>query len=145
MVYGIHQQLSLFDNLSFRVSGVKRAMKYALNRAAAESKLSREEILIKANEVAAMEGVNLSGGNGGLSLSMLDKWFNADAQSYMPGYEALIILCRVLGDTRAILPFLEALGLEVMGPEDRKYRDLGKAETEMECLRKKKRLIKESL
>ena len=63
MVSGIHQQLSLFDNLSFRVSGVKRAMKYALNRAAAESKLSREEILLKARELAAMEGVNLSGGN----------------------------------------------------------------------------------
>ncbi len=145
MVYGIHQQLSLFDNLSFRVSGVKRAMKYALNRAAAESKLSREEILMKARELAAVEGVNLSGGNGGLSQSILDKWLNPNTLSYMPDYEALIILCRVLGDMRAILPFLEALGLEVMGPDDRKYRDLGKLETEMKCLRKKKRQIEESV
>ncbi len=145
MVPGIHQQLSLFDNLSFRVSGVKRAMKYALNRAAAESKLSREEILLKARELAAMEGVNLSGGNGGLSQSILDKWLNPNTLSYMPDYEALVILCRVLGDTRAILPFLEALGLEVMGPDDRKYRDLGKLETEMKCLRKKKRQIEETV
>lgn len=120
-------------------------MKYALNRAAAESKLSREEILFRAREMATAEGVNLNGGNGGLSHSILDKWFNPNAASYVPDYEALIILCRVLGDTRAIVPFLEALGLEAMGPKDKKYRDLGKLETEMKCLRKKKRQIEETV
>jgi len=143
MSHKIPQQRSLFDEPSFRVNGVKRAMKYALNRVAAESNLSREEILIRARELAEAEGVNLSGGNGGLSQSILDKWLNPNTLSYMPDYESLIILCRVLGDTRAILPFLEALGLEVMGPEDRRFRDLGKLETEMKCLRKKKRQIEE--
>ena len=139
------QQRSLFDDLSFRANGVKRAMKYALNRVASESRLSREEILIRARELAEAEGVNLSGGNGGLSQSILDKWLNPNTLSYMPDYESLIILCRVLGDNRAILPFLEALGLEVMGPEDRRFRDLGKLETEMKCLRRKKRQIEESV
>jgi len=139
------QQRDLFDDFSFRVSGVKRSIKFALNRVAAGSNLSREEILIRARELAAAEGVNLSGGNGGLSQSILDKWLNPNTISYMPDYESLIILCRVLGDTRAINPFLEALGLEVMTPEDRKFRDLGKLETEMKCLRKKKRQIEESV
>lgn len=124
-------------------------MKYALNRVAAESNLSREEILLRARELAEGEGVNLSGGHDGLSQSILDKWLNPNTLSYMPDYESLIILCRVLGDTRAILPFLDALGLETMGPEtmgpeDRRFRDLGKLETEMKCLRKKKRQIEES-
>lgn len=139
------QQRDLFDDLSFRVGGVKRAMKYALNRVAAASKLSREEILIRANELAAMEGIRLSGGNGGLSQSILDKWLNPNSSGYMPDFEAFIILCRVLGDSSAINPFLEALGLEVMTPDDRKYRDLGKLETELKCLRKKKRQIEESV
>jgi hypothetical protein len=139
------QQRSLFDELSFSVNGVKRAMKYALNRVAAESKLSREEILVRARELAEAEGVNLSGGHGGLSQSLLDKWLNPNTLSYVPDYESLIILCRVLGDTRALQPFLAALGLEVMGPEDRRYRDLGKLETEMKCLRKQKRQIEESI
>ena len=139
------QQRSLFDGLDFRVNGVKRTMKHALNRAAAESNLSRDEILYRAREMADAEGVKLSGGNGGLSLSILDKWFNPNAMSYMPDYEALIILCRVLGDLRPITPFLEALDLEVMGAEDRRYRDLGKLEAELKCLRKKKRQIEESV
>jgi len=138
------QQRSLFDSLGFRVSGVKRTMKHALNRAAAESNLSRDEILYRSRSMAEAEGVKLSGGNGGLSLSILDKWFNPNAMSYMPDYEALIILCRVLGDLRPITPFLEALDLEVMGAEDRRYRDLGKLEAELKCLRKKKRQIEES-
>lgn len=101
--------------------------------------------MIRARELAEAEGVNLSGGNGGLSQSILDKWLNPNTLSYMPDYESLIILCRVLGDARAIQPFLEALGLEVMNPEDRKFRDLGKLETELKCLRKKKRQIEESV
>lgn len=145
MSHSIPQQRSLFDELSFRVNGVKRAMKYALNRVAAESRLSREEILKRARELAEAEGVNLSGGNGGLSQSILDKWLHPNTLSYMPDYEALIILCRVLGDNRALMPLLEALGLEVMGPEDRKFRDLGKLETELKCLRKKKRRIEETV
>ena len=145
MPHNTPQQRSLFDEPNFRVSGVKRAMKYALNRVAAESRLSREEILVRARELAEVEGVNLSGGNGGLSQSILDKWLNPNTLSYMPDYESLIILCRVLGDVRAIQPFLEAMGLEVMGPDDRKYRDLGKLETELKCLRKKKRQIEESV
>lgn len=144
MIHNMPQQRSLFDEPSFRVNGVKRAMKYALNRAASESRLSREEILIRARELAEAEGVNLSGGNGGLSQSILDKWLNPNTLSYMPDYESLIILCRTLGDSRAILPFLECLGLEVMGPDDRRYRDLGRLETELKCLRKKKRRIEES-
>jgi hypothetical protein len=139
------QQRGLFDELGFRVSGVKRTMKLVLNRVAAESALSREEILIRAREMAEAEGVKLSGGNGGLSLTILDKWLNPNALSYMPDFEALIILCRVLGDSRAINPFLEALGLEVMTPNDRKYRDLGKLESELKCLRKKKRQIEETV
>lgn len=145
MINSIPQQRSLFDDLSFRVNGVKRAMKYALNRAAAESRLSREEILIRAKELAEAEGVNLSGGNGSLSQSILDKWLNPNTLSYMPDYESLIIICRVLGDVRAILPFLQCLGLEVMGPDDRRYRDLGKLETDLKCLRKKKRQIEEAI
>lgn len=145
MSHNTPQQRSLFDDLSFRVNGVKRAMKYALNRVAAGSRLSREEILMRAKELAEAEGVSLGSGHGGLSQSILDKWLNPNTLSYMPDYESLIILCRVLGDTRAILPFLEALGLEVMGPEDRKFRDLGKVETELKCLRKKKRRIEETV
>lgn len=139
-------QLSLFDSPALRLGSTSRAVKFALNRVAAESKMSREEILEAANHLAAEAGISMSKGNGALSLDVLNKMLNPNEPAYKPSLDAFNIFYQVLGrDSRLIEPFLEAWGVEVMGPEDRRYRDLGKLETELKCLRKKKRQIEESV
>lgn len=120
-----------------------RAIKFALNRAAADSNLSREELVFSSNQLAKESGVSLCAGNGCLSISTLNKWLDPSADGYLPGVIALTVLCLVLKNNSPLFPFLESLNLKVMTHEDQKYRDLGKLETELKCLRKKKRLIEE--
>lgn len=139
-------QRSLFDSPALSLGTISRAVQFALNRVAAESKMSREEILEAANKLAAEAGINLSKGNGALSLDVLNKMLNPNEPAYKPSFDAFNVLYHVLGrDRRLIEPFLEAWGVEAMGPEDRKYRDLGRLETELKCLRKKKRQIEETV
>ncbi|UQZ88303.1 hypothetical protein C4J81_03410 [Deltaproteobacteria bacterium Smac51] len=122
----IPQQLSLFDGPALRLGSVGRAVKLALSSAAAESGLSREEIVHRAAALSGEAGINLCPG-GRLSLDTLNKWLNVNSPAYMPGLLALMVLCEVLEDRRALVPVLEVFGLEVMGPEDKKFRDLGRA------------------
>ena len=120
------QQLSLFDSPAFRLGALGRAVKAALNRAAKESDLSREELVHRAEELAAEAGVNLCPG-GGLGGSTLNKWLDLNSPGHMPSLLGLAVLCQVLDDAGPLAPVLEYLGLEAMGPEDQRYRDIGRA------------------
>lgn len=132
----IATQLSLFDRPSIRLASVGRAVKLALNRAASESNLSREEIVYQSVALADEAGISLCQG-GRLTIATLNKWLDVNAQGYMPGLLALTALCQILGDTRALRPILEALSLEAIGPEDQRYRDIGKTSVQMKALRKR--------
>jgi len=137
------QQRNLFDMPSLRVNGLARAIKLSLNRAAGKSKLSRDELVIEANKIAAEAGINMCP-NGVLSIATFNKWLDPNAAGYLPAVPALAVLALLL-EARVISPLLEALDLEVMGPNDRKLRDLGKASVEAKKLRKKIRQIEDEL
>jgi len=128
------QQLSLFDSPIMRLGGLGRAVKLALNRAARESKLSREELAHRAAALAEEAGVNLCPG-GGLGLNTLNKWLDINAPGYMPSLMGLAVLCRVLGEAGPMAPVLEYLDLEAIGPEDKRYRDVGRAYLELKQAR----------
>ena len=49
------------------------------------------------------------------------------------------------GDHEPLRVILAACGLDVMTPEDRKFRDYGKADLEMKAARKRKRQLEEGL
>jgi len=134
---------NLLDNPGRRINGLNWAIKQALNRMSAESKKSREELLDEVNQLAEEAGVSLCSGNGTLSIATLNKWLDPNAVGHVPSIVATVSLCQVMGNHRALEPILSALGLEAMGPNDRRYRDLGKITEEMKTLRKKKRQIED--
>jgi hypothetical protein len=119
-------------------------VKLALNRAAKESNLSREEIAHRAAGLAEEAGVNLCPG-GGLGKSTLDKWLNLDCPGHAPSLLGLAALCQLLNDARPLAPVLEFLGAGMMNEEDRKFRDLGRAQFEMDQARQKLTKAKERL
>jgi len=135
------QQRSLFDTPHLRIGGMGRAVKYALNKAASNSKLSREEIVIEANKLAGDAGVNLCQG-GRLTLNTINKWFDINA-GHMPTLFGLVVLSQVLDDDSALAQLMAVRDLEIMQPEDQKYRDLGKATHELKLLRKRVRQIED--
>ena len=139
-----HQQLSLFDSPALRIAALGRATKCALRKAVDASGLSRPEVVHRANELAAESGVSMCAGNGALSEATFNKWLDLNSPGHMPGLVPITILCIILNCPNVFTPALEAQSLEIMGLEDRKYRDLGKLEAELKCLRKKKRQIEES-
>lgn len=139
-----HQQRSLFDSPAQRIGSLGRATKYALRAAVEASRLSREEVVHRANELAAEAGVSMCAGNGALSPATFAKWLDFGSPGHMPGFIPLTILCLLLNDAGIFAAALAAQGLDVMGPEDRRYRDLGRANEEMDALRKKIKTLKES-
>ena len=131
---GTCKPLSLFDSPALKLGSLGRAVKLALAKAARESSLSREEIAHRAAGLAEEAGVNLCPG-GGLGGGNLDKWLNTNAPGYMPSLLGLAVLCRLLEDASPLAPVLEFLGLEIAGPKDRMYRDVGRAYLELKRAR----------
>ena len=125
------RQISLFDSPALRLGGLGRAVKLALAKAARESSMSREELADRAAGLAEEAGVNLCPG-GRLGISTLNKWLDCNSLGNMPSLLGLAVLCQVLEDSGPLALVLEFLGLETMGPEDRKYRDLGRAHHKLE-------------
>lgn len=138
------KQLCLFDLPALRLGAVGRMIKAALNKAAMESDLSREEIVHKAGLVAQEAGINLCPG-GGLSLATFNKWLDANAGSHMPTIYGLIVVCQVLENDQAFVSLLGARGLEIMSSEDSKYRDYGKAVMELKNARKRIKKVEDTL
>ena len=138
------QQPSLFDSPALKLGALGRAVKLALARAARESNKSREELAHRAAALAEEAGVNLCPG-GGLGVATLNKWLDLNSPGHMPSLTGLTVLCKVLDDAAPLAPVLEYLGLEAMGPEDRKYRDLGRAQHKLEKARQGFKKAKERL
>lgn len=145
MSAGPYQQLSLFDSPAQRIGGLGRAVKTALRTAVAASGLSRAEVVHRANELAAEAGVSMCAGNGALSEATFAKWLDLTSPGHMPGFVPLTILCLLLKDAEVFAAALSALGLEVMGPEDRKFRDLGRAAHELKQARRALKKAEERL
>lgn len=140
-----HQQLSLFDSPAQHIAALGRATKCALRAAVEASGLSRAEIVHRANELAAESGVSMCAGNGALSEANFNKWLDLKSPGHMPGFVPLTILCLLLKDAKIFAAALSLQGLEVMGPEDRKFRDLGRAAHELKQARRALKKAEESL
>jgi hypothetical protein len=138
-------QRNLFDTPAFRLGSLNRVVKQTLNKVVSESKFSREEVLDEINQLATQGGISLCSGSGGLGMATFNKWLDPNATAYIPGLVALVVLCEALDNNSPLAVLLEVLDLSIMGPEDRRYRDLGKLSEEMKVLKKKKRQIEESI
>ncbi len=122
------RQASLLDDDHGRLAGLIPAMRAAMNRAAGEDEAGRKLLVDRLNAVARDAGVRLTTGNAHvISKDTLDKWLNPNDRDHTPGILAVAVFCAATKDAGALRVLLQAVGLDVMTPEDRKHRDYGKA------------------
>jgi hypothetical protein len=140
------RQASLLENDHGRLAGLTTAMRAAMNRAAGEDESGRKLLVDRLNAVARDAGVRLTAGNSkAISKDTLDKWLNPNDRDHTPGLLAVAVFCVATKDANALRVLLQAVGLDVMTPEDRMHRDYGKACLAERQARKRKKMLEESI
>lgn len=111
-------QLDLFNRPTLNVA---KAFKQALADDVRHSKLSREQIIDRMNDLAERNGVCLAHGNSKtLTMETFEKWLNpADLTRLMP-VKALPIFCAATGQCSAFSAVTQPLGLRVIGAREQK-------------------------
>lgn len=136
---GSDRQYGLFDMNSLNpVPELKRAM----NVAARKCGLSREEIVERLNELAALEGLRTRGKDGKLTLAVLDKWLAPESDQviglkWLPGY------CKVVGSLSPVAALVKPLGSAVINGADRILLEAAKIQLQEKAARKKSRRLME--
>lgn len=140
------KQLSLLDDV-VRLSGVMAAIKTAMRDATgAPDSEGRKMLADRLNEIAQRAGIKLTGGNNlSISKATLDKWLAPSDTSHTPSILALLAFCRATGNVEPFRIAAQALGVDLMTEEDRKFRDYGAAVLEMKAARQRKRRLEEDL
>ncbi len=139
------RQLSFFETENRRVShiaGLTTVLRAAMNRAAAASPLSRVQIVEAMNNIAREAGVRMTQGSAKtISLDTLEKWLNPESPN-VPSLLAIEVFMQAVGDTSPLAAWVSLHGLEIMGGQDKTYRDYGKALLEKEAITEKARVLK---
>lgn len=118
-----HQQPSLFDTNGLNVD---RTVKAAMNQAARECSLSREQIADAINKMMERHGISACRG-GTVSLNLLEKWLNvSDTSRHIP-LRILPIFCAATGSRAPLQALADALGGRVIGGDEARLLDWAKA------------------
>ena len=137
------RQRSFFDSgLAELMPAVRRAMRSV---AADKEGEGRKLLVDRLNQIAAREGVKLTSGNEVLGKATVDKWLSASDVSHPPSLLAVVAFCEATGSIEPLRVIARVLGVDVMDEEDRKYRNLGKAEVELRLAKRRKRKAEEEL
>ena len=140
------RRLSLFDDDPVtKLAGLLPALSAAMHRAANESRMSREQIVDKMNEMARRAGVCLNSNAKTLSVAVLEKWINPSETGHRPSLAAVRVFCLVLDDVRPLEVLLGLHGCGLMTREDRKLRDYGAAILAERDARKRKKQLEAKL
>lgn len=140
-----HVKLSLFDTPEARVLGLIPGIKAAMQQAAGDGRLSREQIADRMQEVARRAGVRLTARGDGNFLTTLEKWLNPKDSEHVPTLVGFSIFCLVTGSTEPLAALAHVAGVGLMGEQDRRLRDYGRACYEERELRRRKRKLEEKL
>lgn len=140
-------QISIFDCDYTRFSGVIPAVRAAMRRAAgAPDSVGRKLLVDKINLIAGEAEVRLTGGSGtSISKDTLDKWLSPSDMSHPPSILAGLVFCRACDNFEPLRMIVQALGLDLMTPEDKRLRDYGEADLKMKEARKRKKRLEEGL
>jgi len=118
-------QLSLFDHPTLNIS---KDLKRAMHAAVKNSKLSRDEIVDRINELAGRYGVRLvKGKETSLHLSTFEKWINPDDLTRQMPVRALPVFCAVVGCPELLDIIANPMGLRVIGPDEVKLLNWARA------------------
>lgn len=140
------RQLSLLKDVA-PLAGVMAEIRAAMRAmAGAPDGEGRKGLPEKINAVASMSGIKLTGGNvRAISKDTLDKWLSPSDESHSPSILALLAFVAATGDAAPLRAMLQAVGLDVMSAEDRRFRDLGRLDAEMRAARKKRKMLEASI
>lgn len=106
----------------------------------------RKTLVDKINRIAAEAEIKLTGGNSkSISKDLLDKWLSPSDATHPPSLLAILAFCRATDNPAPLQIILQALGLDLMTKEDRKFRDYGRAVWEMKAARERKRKLENDL
>lgn len=139
-------QLSLFqeDAAAASLASAMQLVRASMNRVAKsqEGAISREHIADSMTSLADTAGVSLVKGRAKrVSKEMLDKWLTPSDRDHVPSLLAVVAFCQVTNDVTPLKPLLEAVGCEVMTPEDKQLRNYARAIlAEKEARKRKKQL-----
>ena len=136
-------QPGLFDAPSLYIVA---DLKAAMNGAARECGLSREQILDRMNELGERYGIKLVNGNGRkLSLETLEKWLNPQETGRVIPLKSLPIFCAAVKDHSSIGVMARPLGLRVIGPKEIAQLEWAKANLKAKAARKRMKQLEEVL
>ena len=126
------QQLSLFTESTqiMQAGAFISAIKAAMRRTAAESGMSREQIVDAMNAITMATGKRLTAGRSkGIHKDTLDKWLASEEAEHVPPLLAVHVFCVATKSHTPLVAWITLLGggVEVMTEEDRFYRDYGRA------------------
>ncbi len=136
------RQLTLFDN---QVLDLEPLIKSALHNAARESRLSREQLVDRANAIAARSGVRLNKNAKKLSLEVLEKWLNPADRDHMPSLNALQVLMLALENQDPLRVLARAMGAELLSAQEAKLLQAAKLEREIKQLQQQKKRLEAQL
>ena len=140
-------QMSLFDCDYPRFAGVMPAVRAAMRRAAgAPDSVGRKGLVDKINLIATEAEIRLTGGQRtSISKDTLDKWLSPSDTSHPPSVLAVLVFCRACDNFDALRVIVQAVGMDLMTPEDRRLRDYAEADLRMKEARKRKKRLEEGL
>jgi len=136
------RQLSLFES---QVPDTEPLIKAAMNRAAKRCGLSRELIVDKMNEIAAMGGYRLNRNARALSLDVFEKWLNPAERDYVPGHNAVACFMAATGDPEPLQVAAGIQGYDLVGGDDLKVLKAAKLEREIKNLQRQKKRLEQEL
>lgn len=140
-------QFSLIDYDYSRIAGLMPAVRAVMRRTAGNPDGEGRKVLAdKINAIAKDAEIRLTTGRAeSISKDVLDKWLSPSDTSHPPSILALVVFCKATNDFEALRVLLAVCGLDIMTPEDRRFRDYGKADMEMKAARKRKKQLEETL
>ncbi len=141
------QQLSLLTESRniIAAAGAISVLKASMRSVADSSPYSRDQIADCMTAISLASGKRLTAGRAkSLHKDTIDKWLNPEEADHVPSIQALMVFCLAVGSTAPFVALVEALGgdVEIMTPEDKMYRDLGKGLHKQEQDAKKIRQLK---
>ena len=130
-------QLDLFKNTLLNPTyTVKRQIRIAL----ANSRLSRDEVADRMNEMARVEGMRKS-----ISKAVLDNWTKDSDPDRLPSLPWMTIFCKVLETVAPLEAMAQPLGAAILGPEDLNVLKWARAELARKKAAKRARIALEEI
>jgi hypothetical protein len=136
------RQISLFEG---QVPDTEPLIKAAMHRVAKRCGMSREKIVDRMNEIAALGGYRLNRNARTLSVDVFEKWLNPLERDYVPGLNAVQAFVAATGDPEPIRVAAGIQGFELVGGDDLKILQAAKLDREIQNLKRQKRRLEQEL